>query len=70
MSFPPFPSCATLTHASAFEQIGNHLGALSQWQSLVKEAASQPSTSQDALYFSVVGLHALTVPQVSHVYVP
>lgn len=45
--------------------IGNHLGALSQWQKLVKEAAAQPASARDALYFSVVGLHALTVPQVS-----
>ncbi|ORY61914.1 Tryptophanyl-tRNA synthetase [Leucosporidium creatinivorum] len=43
--------------------IGNHLGALSQWQSLVKEAAQQPAESRDSLFFSVVGLHALTVPQ-------
>ncbi|BGP46209.1 Tryptophan--tRNA ligase, mitochondrial [Rhodotorula kratochvilovae] len=43
--------------------IGNHLGALSQWQNLVKEAAAQPPDSRDSLFFSVVGLHALTVPQ-------
>ncbi|GAA5907966.1 hypothetical protein JCM5296_000773 [Sporobolomyces johnsonii] len=43
--------------------IGNHLGALSQWQRLVKEAAAQPEHERDSLFFSVVGLHALTVPQ-------
>ncbi|GAA5970072.1 hypothetical protein JCM11641_000255 [Rhodosporidiobolus odoratus] len=43
--------------------IGNHLGALAQWQKLVKEAAAQPADSRDSLFFSVVGLHALTVPQ-------
>lgn len=45
-------------------QIGNHLGALAQWQKLVKEAAQQPEDKRDALFFSVVGMHALTVPQV------
>jgi len=45
------------------EQIGNHLGALSQWQKLVKEVAAQPAGERDSLFFSVVGLHALTVPQ-------
>ncbi|GAA5860604.1 hypothetical protein JCM3774_006223 [Rhodotorula dairenensis] len=44
--------------------IGNHLGALAQWQKLVKEAAQQPADQRDKLFFSVVGLHALTVPQV------
>lgn len=44
-------------------QIGNHLGALSQWQSLVRQASLQPPSSRDELFFSVVGLHALTVPQ-------
>ncbi|KAK4705714.1 tryptophanyl-tRNA synthetase, partial [Phenoliferia sp. Uapishka_3] len=43
--------------------IGNHLGALSQWQSLVEEVSQQPVESRDSLFFSVVGLHALTVPQ-------
>ncbi|GAA6064642.1 hypothetical protein JCM10212_004484 [Sporobolomyces blumeae] len=44
--------------------IGNHLGALSQWQKLVKEQAAKPSgVEKDKLFFSVVGLHALTVPQ-------
>ncbi|KAL8278420.1 hypothetical protein RQP46_009110 [Phenoliferia psychrophenolica] len=43
--------------------IGNHLGALSQWQSLVKEVSQQPAESRDALFFSVVGLHALTDPK-------
>ncbi|BGO97857.1 Tryptophanyl-tRNA synthetase [Rhodotorula toruloides ATCC 204091] len=43
--------------------IGNHLGALAQWQRLVKEVAAQPEESRDELYFSVVGMHALTVPQ-------
>ncbi|GAA6001101.1 hypothetical protein JCM10207_007413 [Rhodosporidiobolus poonsookiae] len=43
--------------------IGNHLGALAQWQRLVKEAAAQPAEERDSLFFSVVGLHALTVPQ-------
>ncbi|GAA5876531.1 hypothetical protein JCM8547_009417 [Rhodosporidiobolus lusitaniae] len=43
--------------------IGNHLGALAQWQRLVKEAAAQPPGQRDSLIFSVVGLHALTVPQ-------
>ncbi|GAA6026848.1 hypothetical protein JCM8097_005904 [Rhodosporidiobolus ruineniae] len=43
--------------------IGNHLGALKQWQRLVKEAAAQPPEQRDSLFFSVVGLHALTVPQ-------
>lgn len=45
-------------------QVGNHLGALAQWQRIVKEAAAQPADSRDSLFFSVVGLHALTVPQV------
>ncbi|TKA54986.1 hypothetical protein B0A53_02459 [Rhodotorula sp. CCFEE 5036] len=44
--------------------IGNHLGALAQWQKLVKEAAQQPPDQRDKLFFSVVGLHALTVPQI------
>ncbi|KAI5479545.1 tryptophanyl-trna synthetase [Pseudohyphozyma bogoriensis] len=43
--------------------IGNHLGALSQWQKLVNEVKEQPAGSKDSLFFSVVGLHALTVPQ-------
>ncbi|KAM0792468.1 hypothetical protein ACM66B_005143 [Microbotryomycetes sp. NB124-2] len=43
--------------------IGNHLGALSQWQKLVQEATQQPRDARDKLFFSVVGLHALTVPQ-------
>ncbi|KAK4058653.1 Tryptophan--tRNA ligase, mitochondrial [Microbotryomycetes sp. JL221] len=43
--------------------IGNHLGALSQWQKLVTEVSQQPKDSRDKLFFSVVGLHALTVPQ-------
>ncbi|GAA5900698.1 tryptophan--tRNA ligase MSW1 [Sporobolomyces salmoneus] len=41
--------------------IGNHLGALSKWQSLVKE--QREKQLKDRLIFSVVGLHALTVPQ-------
>ncbi|GAA5916779.1 hypothetical protein JCM8208_004041 [Rhodotorula glutinis] len=43
--------------------VGNHLGALAQWQRIVKEAAALPANSRDSLFFSVVGLHALTVPQ-------
>ncbi|KAM0754153.1 Tryptophanyl-tRNA synthetase [Meredithblackwellia eburnea MCA 4105] len=43
--------------------IGNHLGALSQWQKIVSEVKQQPPDSRDSLFFSVVGLHALTVPQ-------
>lgn len=45
--------------------IGNHLGALSQWQKLVREVSKQPAGERDSLFFSVVGLHALTVPQAS-----
>ncbi|GAA5941898.1 tryptophan--tRNA ligase MSW1 [Sporobolomyces koalae] len=44
--------------------IGNHLGALSKWQSLVQEQLNKPHDEpRDRLFFSVVGLHALTVPQ-------
>ncbi|GAA6021660.1 hypothetical protein JCM11491_001349 [Sporobolomyces phaffii] len=44
--------------------IGNHLGALSKWQELVAEQrALAPDAPRDRLVFSVVGLHALTVPQ-------
>ncbi|KDE08046.1 tryptophanyl-tRNA synthetase [Microbotryum lychnidis-dioicae p1A1 Lamole] len=43
--------------------IGNHLGALSQWQTLVQQVSTQSPEARDQLFFSVVGLHALTVPQ-------
>lgn len=39
------------------------MGALSKWQSLVREQSSKPVSERDRLIFSVVGLHALTVPQ-------
>lgn len=39
--------------------LGNYLGALSQWKRLQDEAVKDPNTK---LYFSVVDLHALTVP--------
>ncbi|KAF8602724.1 tryptophanyl-tRNA synthetase [Ceratobasidium sp. AG-I] len=38
--------------------LGNYLGALFNWVSLQKNAAPA-----DRLYFSIVGLHALTLPQ-------
>ena len=59
-----------LTRTSCTQQVGNHLGALAQWQRIVKEAAAQPADSRDSLFFSVVGLHALTVPQVRPVLSP
>jgi Tryptophanyl-tRNA synthetase len=39
--------------------LGNYLGALSQWKRLQDEAIKDPNIK---LYFSVVDLHALTVP--------
>ncbi|POY74428.1 hypothetical protein BMF94_2622 [Rhodotorula taiwanensis] len=77
---PPAPACSRSNSTTAAPRrrrtifsgiqptgvphIGNHLGALAQWQKLVKEAATQPTDQRDSLFFSVVGLHALTVPQV------
>ena len=40
------------------EKLGNYLGALSNWVKLQKTAAPE-----DELLFSVVGWHALTLPQ-------
>ncbi|SCV69094.1 BQ2448_2114 [Microbotryum intermedium] len=40
-----------------------HASALLQWQTLVQHASTQPVEASDQLFFSVVGLHALTVPQ-------
>ena len=40
--------------------LGNYLGALQNWVELQKEAIN--TNSKDELYFSIVGLHALTVP--------
>lgn len=41
--------------------LGNYLGALRQWKKLQDDA--QASGSNDKLLFSVVDLHAITVPQ-------
>lgn len=43
-----------LTHS----QLGNYLGALSNWVALQKSAQRD-----DVLLFSIVGWHALTLPQ-------
>ncbi|KAJ0116417.1 hypothetical protein J7T55_007397 [Diaporthe amygdali] len=42
--------------------LGNYLGALSQWATLQNEAAAD-STNSTRLLFSVVDLHAITLPQ-------
>lgn len=47
--------------------LGNYLGALQNWVKLQNELAPASSTSSSAsradIYFSVVGLHAVTLPQ-------
>lgn len=40
-------------------QLGNYLGALRNWVDLQEEARS----TDDELFFSIVGLHAITLPQ-------
>lgn len=40
-------------------QLGNYLGALRNWVDLQNEAES----SKDELFFFIVGLHAITMPQ-------
>lgn len=44
------------THSEV--QLGNYLGALSNWVRLQKNAAPE-----DELLFAIVGWHALTLPQ-------
>jgi hypothetical protein len=39
-------------------KLGNYLGALSNWTALQASAAPQ-----DSIYYSIVGLHAITIPQ-------
>jgi tryptophanyl-tRNA synthetase len=41
-----------------YEKLGNYLGALSNWVRLQRDAAPE-----DRLLFSIVGWHALTLPQ-------
>lgn len=43
---------------SQYRKLGNYLGALSNWTNLQSTAAKN-----DTLIFSVVGLHAITLPQ-------
>ena len=43
---------------SSPRQLGNYLGALSNWVKLQRDA-----TPDDQLLFSIVGWHALTMPQ-------
>lgn len=43
---------------SLYAQLGNYLGALSNWVKLQRNA-----TPEDDLFFSIVGWHALTLPQ-------
>lgn len=59
------PSCKLELHCSFFcklgptlGQLGNYLGALSNWVKLQKSAGND-----DVLLFSIVGWHALTLPQ-------
>ncbi|KAK8100551.1 tryptophanyl-tRNA synthetase [Apiospora kogelbergensis] len=40
--------------------LGNYLGAMRQWKQLQDEASSSPGTK---LFFSIVDLHAITMPQ-------
>ncbi|SGY72824.1 BQ5605_C005g03216 [Microbotryum silenes-dioicae] len=50
---------------SGIQPTGIPHATLSQWQTLVRQASTQSPEARDQLFFSVVGLHALTVPQVS-----
>ncbi|KAK4169222.1 mitochondrial tryptophan--tRNA ligase [Cladorrhinum sp. PSN259] len=47
--------------------LGNYLGALQQWKRMQDDAASSSSTSQSStkLIFSIVDLHAITIPKPS-----
>ncbi|PWN25107.1 tryptophanyl-tRNA synthetase [Jaminaea rosea] len=64
---PTFPP-----HSRAFPQrdqptgtphLGNLLGALFNWKRLLEQAPSTSFTAAKRHFFSIVGLHALTVPQ-------
>ena len=50
--------CCYWMAAEASEQLGNYLGALKNWVKLQDTAESG-----DRIYYSVVGLHAITLPQ-------
>ena len=49
---------AKLSNLSLFPQLGNYFGALANWVRLQDAAVPE-----DKLFFSVVGWHALTLPQ-------
>ena len=53
-----FPARSSADIAIPCGQLGNYLGALKNWVKLQDEAGEH-----DSIYFAVVGLHAITLPQ-------
>lgn len=51
----------TILRPRSVTQLGNYLGALKNWVRLQDEISSGDSDA--SIYFSVVGLHAITLPQ-------